>query len=99
MLGMRGGWVYIMTNRPFGVLYTGVTNDLVRRVWEHRERARKGSFTDKYNLTRLVFAERHEEIETAIQRETSLKRWRRKWKLELIESQNPDWKDLWDTIL
>jgi putative endonuclease len=90
---MKGGWVYIMTNRPFGTLYIGVTNDVARRAWEHREGI--GSvFTTRYDLTRLVYMERHGNIESAIQRETSLKRWPRRWKLDLIETQNPGWEDL-----
>ena len=95
---MHGGWVYMMTNRPFGVLYVGVTNDLARRAWEHRERMRPG-FTSRYHLRRLVFAERHEDIAVAIQRETSIKRWPRAWKLDLIATQNPDWVDLYDRLL
>ena len=89
----KGGWVYIMTNHPNGTLYIGVTNDLVRRVLEHRE-GTASRFTRRYYLKRLIYAERHEEIETAIQRETSLKRWPRAWKVNLITSQNPDWENL-----
>ena len=95
--GMRGGWVYIMTNKPNGTLYIGVTNDLPRRVYQHREGLVPG-FTRTYGLTRLVYAEQHEDIRTAIQRETSLKRWRRAWKVDLIVAANPDWKDLYETI-
>jgi putative endonuclease len=95
---MRGGWVYIVTNRPFGVIYVGVTSNLARRVWEHRERLYPG-FAQRYHLVRLVFAERHEEITTAIQRETSIKRWPRAWKLDLIATQNPDWEDLYGQLL
>ena len=90
---MRGGWVYIMTNRPNGTLYIGVTNRLVRRVAEHKEGG-GSSFTARYGLRMLVYAEFHEDIRLAIQRETSLKRWPRVWKLDLIESQNPGWEDL-----
>src|SRR5689334_3184388 len=86
--GMRGGWVYIMTNKPNGTLYIGVTNDLPRRVYQHREGLVPG-FTRTYGLTRLVYAEQHEDIRTAIQRETSLKRWRRAWKVRLFAAQNP----------
>jgi putative endonuclease len=89
---MRGGWVYILTNQPFGVLYVGVTNDLLRRTWEHRQRATE-SFTKRYYVTRLVYSEWHEDIRNAIQRETSIKRWPRAWKLDLITEQNPRWKD------
>ena len=86
-----------MTNRPFGTLYIGVTSDNARRAWEHREAERPG-FTSRYALNRLVYAERHEDIVTAIRRETSLKRWPRGWKLDLIESRNPGWEDLFERI-
>ena len=82
-----------MTNHPNGTLYIGVTNDLMRRVWEHRS-AMGSRFVRRYYLKRLVYFERHEDIRDAIQRETSLKRWPRAWKVELIESQNPEWRDL-----
>jgi putative endonuclease len=93
-----GGWVYIMTNRRNGTLYTGVTNDLVRRVWEHREGS-GSSFVRRYGLTSLVYFERHDDIRTAIQRETSLKRWPRAWKVRLLAAQNPDWHDLYPSLL
>ena len=89
--------VYMMTNRPRGTLYIGVTGDLQRRVWEHRTHAHRG-FTDRYNLDRLVWFEHHESPTQAIQREKSLKRWRRQWKLELVESVNPEWRDLWEEV-
>ena len=91
---MRGGWVYIVTNRPFGVIYTGVTSDPVRRASGHRERLYPG-FASRYHLTRLVFMERHGDIVVAIQRETSIKRWQRDWKLNLIATRYPDWNDLY----
>ena len=94
---MSGGWVYIMTNRPFGTLYIGVTNDIGRRAWEHRQGMKPG-FTARYALTRLVFMERHDDIVTAILREKTLKRWPRSWKLDLIESQNPGWEDLFGQL-
>jgi len=94
---MRGGWVYIMTNKPNGTLYIGVTSDLRRRAYEHRNGAVEG-FTKRYGLTLLVHAERYDDTRFAIQRETSLKRWRRSWKLELIAASNPDWADLYETI-
>ncbi|MDE0051114.1 MAG: GIY-YIG nuclease family protein [Rhodospirillales bacterium] len=93
-----GGWVYIMTNRPNGTLYLGVTNDIVRRAWEHREGLVEG-FTKRYRLTRLVYAERHDDISTAIQRERTMKHWPRAWKVNLIVAQNPDWGDLYGTLL
>ena len=95
---MKGGWVYIMTNKLGGVLYIGVTADLVVRVAQHR--AGEGSrFCAKYNLTRLVLAEHYPTIDEAIRREKAMKEWKRAWKIELIERSNPDWRDLWETIL
>ena len=90
---MRGGWVYIMTNRPIGPLYVGVTNDIVRRAWEHRTGVCDG-FTKRYHLTRLVYFERHDDIRTAIQREKNIKHWSRAWKIDLVDQQNPTWNDL-----
>jgi putative endonuclease len=90
---VRGGWAYIMTNRRNGTLYIGVTNDVARRAWEHREGLVDG-FTKRYGLKRLVYAEHHDDIRDAIQREKTLKHWSRAWKIDLIESQNPDWDDL-----
>ena len=94
---MRGGWVYILTNRPNGTLYVGVTGDLARRIWEHREGAAEG-FTKRYGLKRLVYAERHDEIRRAIQREKTIKHWPRAWKVGLILEANPAWDDLYDQL-
>ena len=94
---MSGGWVYIMTNHPNGTLYIGVTNDLPRRIWEHRE-GTGSQFAKRYYLKRLVYAEHHDDITVAIQRETSMKRWSRAWKVDLITSANPDWNDLYDQL-
>ena len=91
---MSGGWVYIMTNRPNGTLYTGVTSDLAKRVWEHRVGVADG-FTKRYGLKRLVFAERHADIRMAIQREQNMKHWPRTWKVRLILATNPRWDDLY----
>jgi putative endonuclease len=93
----KGGWVYIMTNRPNGTLYLGVTSDLSRRVYEHREGRLKG-FTRTYGLKRLVWYEWHDDIELAIQRETSIKRWYRAYKTRAIMTRNPDWNDLYDEL-
>ncbi len=90
-------FVYMMTNKPDGTLYTGVTNDLVRRSFEHREHAVKG-FTDRYNLEKLVWFEQHDGPGEAIRREKAIKRWNRAWKVELIEKENPEWRDLWPEI-
>ena len=95
--GMSGGWVYIVTDRPYGTLYLGVTADIARRAWEHREGVSEG-FTKRYGLKRLVFAERHEDIRYAIQREKTMKHWPRAWKINLILQQNPDWEDLYETL-
>ena len=90
--------VYMMTNAPYGTLYTGVTADLYRRIWEHREGLFPG-FTKRYGLTRLVWFERFELITEAIQREKSLKRYLRDWKINLIERDNPHWQDLYPAVL
>ncbi|TDQ63932.1 putative endonuclease [Maritalea mobilis] len=92
-----GGWVYIMSNKMNGTLYVGVTSDLVRRVYEHREGLVDG-FTKANELKRLVYFEAHDEIGAAIQREKGLKRWSRAWKVELIQKLNPFWDDLFDQI-
>ncbi|MCO6381814.1 GIY-YIG nuclease family protein [Oceanicola sp. 502str15] len=89
--------VYIMTNKPRGTLYIGVTGGLIGRVWQHRTHALPG-FTDLYNLDKLAWYEMHAAPTTALQREKSLKRWYRQWKIELIEKANPDWRDLWYEI-
>lgn len=94
---MRGGWVYIVTNRPFGPLYVGVTSNIARRAWEHREGVIDG-FTKRYHLRRLVYVERYEDIVSAIQREKNMKHWPRAWKLNLIVEQNPYWDDLYESI-
>jgi putative endonuclease len=83
----KGGWTYIMTNRPFGVLYVGVTADLAARVLQHRE-GRGSEFCTRYKLTRLVLAEPHPTIDEAIAREKALKAWQRAWKVNLIQTAN-----------
>jgi putative endonuclease len=94
---MRGGWTYIMTNRPRGVLYIGVTATLPSRVWQHRK-GKGSAFCNRYKLTRLVYAEQHASIQDAIAREKAMKAWKRDWKIELVEQANPQWADLWDSI-
>jgi putative endonuclease len=95
---MRGGWVYILSNRLNGVLYVGVTADLARRVAQHR--AGEGSaFVREYGLSRLVYAERHEDIVAAIQREKNIKGWPRAWKVRRIHGVNPEWRDLLDDFV
>ena len=91
-------YVYILASRKNGTLYIGVTNDLVRRVYEHKEGLAQG-FTKRYGVKRLVYFETHEAVEAAIRREKSLKTWLRTWKVDLIERDNPDWKDLYEQLL
>ncbi len=95
---MHGGWIYILTNRPNGILYVGVTNDLVRRIWEHRKGVIQG-FTKRYGLKRLVYFKQYDDIQTAIQRERNIKHWPRTWKVRLILAQNPQWIDLYESIV
>ena len=92
-----GGYVYMLASKPYGTLYIGVTSDLVRRTWEHRGGLVPG-FTSMYGVKTLVWFEVHHRIETAIQRERTMKQWNRKWKIDLILASNPDWRDLWDDI-
>lgn len=94
----RGGWTYIMTNRPRGVLYVGVAADLAARVVQHRD-GTGSAFCKKYNLTCLVLAERHDDIRNAIAREKALKAWQRQWKIDLIERENPEWRDLFELLV
>ena len=89
--------VYILASRRNGTLYIGVTSDLALRIWQHKSNAVAG-FVQDYGVHRLVFVEFHDSMETAILREKQLKKWRRAWKLELIESRNPQWRDLYDEL-
>jgi putative endonuclease len=95
---MSGGYVYIPASAPNGILYVGVTNDLVRRIYEHRNGLIEG-FTKKYAIKRLVHFEQYDDIQTAIQREHNIKHWSRKWKVRLILANNPQWNDLYDSII
>ncbi len=90
-------WVYIMASAPGGTLYVGVTNDLIRRAYEHRNGLVAG-FTRKYQVKRLVYFEAHDSIVAAIQREKNIKHWPREWKIYLIVRDNPGWDDLYETI-
>jgi len=90
-------YVYILASRKDGAIYIGVTNDIVRRIYEHRIKAVPG-FTSKYNITRLVWFEIYDDPISAICREKELKKWRRVWKIQLIEAQNPQWNDLYESI-
>ena len=89
--------VYILASGRNGTLYTGVTSDLPKRVWEHREGVVEG-FSKRYDVKRLVHYELHETMEAAITREKQLKKWKRAWKLRLIEAENPEWEDLFDRL-
>jgi putative endonuclease len=89
--------VYLLASDRNGTLYAGVTSNLVARIWQHREHAVEG-FTDRYDVTRLVWYEMHETMEAAIVREKQIKKWNRAWKLELIDGLNPSWRDLWPDI-
>jgi len=90
--------VYILASQRNGTLYIGVTSNLIKRVWEHQTNIVEG-FTKKYKVHTLIWYEIHETMNSAIQREKTLKKWRRKWKIRLIESFNPDWKDLYEIIV
>jgi putative endonuclease len=95
---MRGGWIYILTNGPNGTLYIGVTSNLIQRVWQHREGVVPG-FTKRYGLKRLVYFEAYDDISVAIQREKNVKHWPRTWKVRLILASNPEWRDLYETLI
>ena len=92
------GYVYIITNKKEGTLYIGVTSNLVKRVYEHKQKFIDG-FSKKYNLTNLVYYEQFDSIENAIKREKQLKNWKREWKLNIINQFNPTWKDLYSSII
>ena len=98
MTGDRSYWVYILASKIGGTLYVGVTNDLVARVYAHREGVVEG-FTKSHGVHRLVYFEQYQDARTAIAREKRLKKWTRAWKISLIEESNPDWCDLFDDIV
>jgi len=89
--------VYILSNRKNGTLYTGVTSNLIKRIWEHKNGV-VDSFTKRYGVHRLVWFEMHDNMESAIQREKRLKKWKRQWKINLIEETNPNWRNLYEEI-
>jgi putative endonuclease len=95
---MRESYVYILASAPYGTLYVGVTNDLIRRVWEHQNDVVKG-FTKEYVVHDLVWYEVHGDIYEAITREKQIKKWRRDWKVNLIQGMNPEWRDLYGEII
>ena len=91
-------YVYILASERNGTLYIGITNDLVKRIYEHKNDYIDG-FTKKYNVKKLVYYEQHEDVESALTREKQIKKWYRKWKLKLIEEYNREWKDLYKEII
>ena len=94
---MRQPCVYILASKKQGTLYPGVTSDLLKRVWKHRNDAVDG-FTKRYGVHSLVYYELHGDMESAILREKQIKKWRRAWKIQMIEKDNPEWLDLWNSI-
>ena len=95
---MKAPAVYILASKKNGTLYTGVTSDLIKRIWQHRNNQIEG-FTQKYAVHDLVYFEQHSEMSAAILREKQIKKWKRAWKITLIEKQNPQWDDLYLTLL
>jgi len=87
-------YVYILASKKDGILYIGVTSNLIQRIWQHKNNEVEG-FTKKYNVHTLVYYEQHETMESAITREKQMKKWKRDWKIQLIEKDNPQWEDLW----
>ena len=95
---MKAYYVYLMASKKNGILYIGVANDLRHRVWQHKNDIQEG-FTKKYGVHRLVWYEETTDIKEVIQREKQMKKWRRQWKIDLINKENPDWDDLYDALL
>jgi len=95
---MKNPCIHLMASRRNGTLYVGVTSDLVKRVWQHKVDMVDG-FTKRYGVHTLVWYEAHDSMESAIRREKPIKEWKRKWKLELVEKDNPEWKDLYEDLL
>jgi putative endonuclease len=95
---MKQYYVYILASRKNGTLYIGVTDDLIRRIYEHKNNLIEG-YTNKYNVHTLVYYEAHDDIQEAIIREKQIKKWNRKWKLRLIEEMNLEWRDLYNEIV
>ena len=95
---MKAYYVYILASKKNGTLYIGVTSDLIKRIFEHKRGLVEG-FTKKYNVDKLVYYEKTDSIEEAIRQEKRLKKWKRNWKIELIEKRNPEWKDLYYNLI
>ena len=91
-------YIYILASKRNGTLYIGITSNLTKRVWEHKNKVIEG-FTEKYNVNKLVYYEQYSDPENAIRREKRLKKYKRRWKLELIEKENPQWKDLYEDLV
>ena len=91
-------YVYILSSKRNGTLYIGVTSDLIKRAWEHKNKLAEG-FTEKYGIDKLVYYEQFQDAESALRREKRLKKYNRKWKIDLIEKSNPDWKDLYEELI
>lgn len=94
---MKAPAIYMLASKPRGTLYIGVTSNIVQRIWQHREGLE--GFTRRYGVKTLVWYEQHQTMTSAIGREKSMKKWRRAWKLELVERSNPQWRDLWPDIV
>ncbi len=94
---MKQPCVYMLASKKNGTLYTGVTSNLIQRIWQHKHGVVEG-FTKKYRVHTLVYYEQHESMESAITREKQLKKWNRQWRINLIEEKNPSWIDLWESI-
>jgi putative endonuclease len=95
---MKKYYTYILANKKNGTIYIGVTSDLIKRIWEHKQKLVPG-FTQKYNIDKLVYCEEHNDVNLAIQREKQIKKWNRSWKIKIIKKQNPEWKDLYNDII
>jgi putative endonuclease len=91
-------YIYILANRRNGTLYIGVTSNLIKRVWEHKNKLAEG-FTEKYGVNKLVYFEQASDAENAVRREKRLKKYNRRWKMDLIEKMNPDWKDMYEELI
>ena len=94
----KASYVYMFASHRYGTLYTGITSDLIKRNWQHREGFAEG-FTKKYAVKQLVWYEVHDDTQEAITREKQIKKWNRAWKIELIQEQNPQWRDLYEAIV
>jgi len=95
---MKKYYVYILASKRNGTMYIGITSDLIKRIWQHKQKRAEG-FTKKYNVSTLVYFEEYSDPKEAIKREKNIKAWQRKWKLGLIEENNPNWEDLYNKII